>query len=65
MKIFLAPAALLVALALIAAIVFTPRPAAAKPEYAQATGKQCTFCHTAPPTLNGQGKAFQAKGHKL
>jgi hypothetical protein len=67
MKIFLAPAAALIAVALIAAtMVFAPRPAAAKPEFAQATGKPCTFCHSpAPPTLGPPGKAFKAKGYKL
>jgi cytochrome c553 len=41
------------------------RPAAANPQFAQQTGKACAFCHTAPPALNDQGKAFKAKGNKL
>jgi len=67
MKILLAPAAALIAVAVIAAtMVSAPRPAAAKPEFAQQTGKPCAFCHSpGPPTLNDQGKSFQSKGHKL
>jgi glutaredoxin len=46
-------------------MLIASRPAAAKPEFAQQTGKACPFCHTAPPALNDQGKAFKAKGNKL
>ena len=49
----------------VATLTFAPRQAAAKPEFAQQTGKPCGFCHTTPPTLNDQGKAFKAKGFKL
>jgi hypothetical protein len=48
-----------------AATTLGSREAAANPKFAQETGKPCGFCHTAPPTLNDQGKAFKAKGNKL
>jgi hypothetical protein len=42
------------------------RPAYAKPEFAERTGKPCTTCHTpAPPKLNDVGKRFKAKGYKF
>jgi hypothetical protein len=47
------------------AMTMSTREAAASAKYTQATGKPCTFCHTAPPALNPQGKKFQANGHKL
>jgi hypothetical protein len=46
-------------------MVLAPKKAEANPGYASATGKPCTFCHTAPPNLNANGKKFQANGHKL
>jgi cytochrome c553 len=65
-KLVLAGAVVATAFSLAAVMVtLTPRQAAAKPEYAAQTGKACTFCHTAPPALNDQGKKFQANGHKL
>ena len=48
-----------------AALTLGSREAAAKPEFAQQTGKACGFCHTQPPTLNDQGKKFKANGFKL
>ena len=48
-----------------AALTLGSREAAAKPEFAQQTSKPCGFCHTQPPALNDQGKAFKAKGNKL
>jgi hypothetical protein len=53
---------------LIAGMVFAghSRPAYAKADYAQKTGKPCTTCHTpAPPNLNSVGKRYKAKGHKF
>ena len=41
------------------------REAAAGPKFTQETGKACNFCHSKPPELNDQGKAFKAKGNKL
>lgn len=41
------------------------REAAATPKFMQDTGKACNFCHTKPPELNDQGKAFKANGNKL
>ena len=66
-KALLAGTAALAATAFIVATTMTiaPRQAAANPGFAQSTGKPCTFCHTQPPTLNDQGKAFKAKGNKL
>ncbi len=46
-------------------VTLAPKKAAANPNYASQTGKPCTFCHTAPPNLNANGKQFQANGHKL
>jgi hypothetical protein len=41
------------------------KEAAASPKFTQDTGKACNFCHSKPPELNDQGKAFKAKGNKL
>lgn len=46
-------------------LTVAPRQAAANPGFAQQTGKACTFCHSAPPALNDQGKKFKANGNKL
>lgn len=46
-------------------ILFPTKKASATAQFAQQTGKACNFCHSAPPTLNDQGKAFKAKGNKL
>lgn len=46
----------------------TPKPAAALPAYAAATGKACGACHTNPAgggARNAFGEAFAANGHKL
>ena len=48
-----------------AALTLGSREAAAKPEFAQQTGKPCGFCHSQPPALNDQGKKFKANGFKL
>ena len=53
------------AVALAAVIAFAPGEAKANPGFAQQTGKPCGFCHSKPPELNAQGKAFKAKGNKL
>jgi hypothetical protein len=56
------------ALVATAALVASPRDAAAKPEYASSTGKGCGYCHVNPSgggALKAAGKKFQAKGHKL
>jgi hypothetical protein len=50
---------------IVAALSLGPQRAAATPKYSQDTGKPCGFCHTTPPKLNDQGKAFQANGHQL
>jgi len=49
----------------IGAFTLESREAQATPKFTQETGKACTFCHTAPPTLNDQGKKFKANGNKL
>lgn len=46
-------------------ITLNSRPAEANPRFTQQTGKPCGFCHTQPPSLNGNGKKFKEKGHKL
>ncbi len=46
----------------------TPKPAAALPAYAAATGKACGACHVNPAgggPRNAFGDAFAANGHKL
>ncbi len=48
-----------------ATVTVVPQQAQANPGYAAQTKKACTFCHSAPPTLNATGKKFQANGHKL
>jgi hypothetical protein len=42
-------------------------PSYAKPEYAKAEGKACTFCHlvTGKPELNDAGKYYAAHDHSL
>ncbi len=40
-------------------------PGQANPQFAQQTGKGCSFCHTKPPALNATGKKFKANGYKL
>ena len=56
-----ATACLLVA----ATLTLAPRQAAAKPEFAQQTGKPCGFCHVQPDTERPGPEAFKAKGFKL
>ena len=46
-------------------MLLTSKQASASAQFSQQTGKACNFCHTAPPALNDQGKAFKAKGNKL
>ncbi len=51
-----------------AMIVLSPRPAAALPQYAAATGFPCKQCHVNPAgggPRNDYGKAFAANGHKV
>ncbi len=45
--------------------VLGSRQAAATMKFTQDTGKPCTFCHTAPPELNDEGKKFKANGNKF
>ena len=50
------------------ATVAAPKPAAALPAYAAATGKACGACHVNPAgggPRNAFGDAFAANGHKL
>lgn len=50
------------------ATVAAPKPAAALPAYAAATGKACGACHQNPAgggPRNSFGEAFAANGHKL
>ena len=46
-------------------VALTPSPA--KPEYAKAEGKACTFCHvtTGKPELNEAGVYYGAHDHSL
>jgi hypothetical protein len=49
-----------------AALVFAPRSAEAKPEYAAKEGKPCGYCHTNPGgggDRNAMGKKYEANGH--
>lgn len=46
-------------------ITVAPRPAVAKQEFSQKTGKPCGTCHTTPPKLNDVGKRYKAKGYKF
>lgn len=62
---FACTAALAATLLIGMGVTLAPRQAAATPQFTQQTGKPCGFCHTQPPTLNDQGKAFKAKGNKL
>ena len=44
--------------------VFTaPRPSTAMPQFAQATGQQCSACHTMVPLLNAYGRYIQRTGY--
>jgi hypothetical protein len=48
--------------------IAAPKPAAALPAYAAATGKACGACHQNPAgggPRNAFGEAFAANGHKL
>ena len=45
-----------------AALLVSPRHAAANPALAQKTGQPCGKCHTAsPPALNSYGKSYKSK----
>jgi hypothetical protein len=49
-----------------AALVFAPRSAEAKPEYAAKEGKPCGYCHANPAgggDRNAMGKKYEANGH--
>ena len=51
-----------------ALMIAAPKPAAALPAYAAATGKACGTCHVNPAgggPRNAFGEAFAANGHKL
>jgi hypothetical protein len=51
------------ALVAAAALLVSPRQAAANPAMAQKTGQPCGKCHAAtPPALNSYGKSYKAKG---
>lgn len=52
------------ALALTAgSMFFAARPSIAMPEFAQATGLQCSVCHTMVPLLNSYGRYVQRTGY--
>jgi len=60
--------AVVAVLAMGGALIAAPRPAAALPAYAAATGKACGACHVNPAgggPRNAFGEAFAANGHKL
>jgi hypothetical protein len=42
---------------------FAPRTSSAMPEFAQATGLQCSACHTLVPLLNAYGRYVQRTGY--
>ena len=48
---------------LLANMIFAPRIANAMPEFAQATGLQCSACHTMVPLLNAYGRYVQRTGY--
>jgi hypothetical protein len=50
---------------LLTTLILGSQRAEANPGFAQQTGKPCTYCHSAPPTLNGTGKKFKANGNQL
>ncbi|MGK7345847.1 MAG: CopD family protein [Candidatus Nitrospinota bacterium M3_3B_026] len=49
-----------------AVLLLAPLPAAATPEYAERTGKDCAACHVTPEgrALNETGLAYQAAGYR-
>ncbi|MGO9135010.1 MAG: hypothetical protein ACLP8A_13330 [Methylovirgula sp.] len=58
-------AAGVVAAVLWGAVVLGAKDAQATPAFAKQTGKACSYCHKAMPSLNDEGKRFKANGHKL
>ena len=53
---------------LTAVVLFTPRDAAAKPEFSGQTGLPCGQCHANPAgggDLKAFGKKFKANGYKV
>jgi hypothetical protein len=53
------------ALLIVGALTLASEKVQAKPAFAQATGKGCPTCHTAPPNLNSTGQKFKANGYKF
>lgn len=48
---------------LLSSMFFAPRTSSAMPEFAQATGLQCSACHTMVPLLNAYGRYVQRTGY--
>ena len=48
---------------LLSSMFFAPRTLSAMPEFAQATGLQCSACHTLVPLLNAYGRYVQRTGY--
>jgi hypothetical protein len=48
---------------LFSSMFFAPRTSSAMPEFAQATGLQCSACHTQVPLLNAYGRYVQRTGY--
>jgi hypothetical protein len=48
---------------LLTSLFYAPRPSSAMPEFAQATGLQCSACHTMVPLLNAYGRYVQRTGY--
>jgi hypothetical protein len=47
----------------LSSLFYAPRPSSAMPEFAQATGLQCSACHTMVPLLNAYGRYVQRTGY--
>ena len=48
---------------LLTSMFFAPKMSTAMPEFAQATGLQCSACHTMVPLLNAYGRYVQRSGY--
>src|SRR5688572_9085451 len=56
------PAGLVMILAVCASAVTNLE---ATPQFARQTGRDCSFCHIAPPVLNARGEDFLARGYRF
>ncbi len=50
---------------LVPGMLAAPKPTQAMPEFAQATGLQCSACHTIVPLLNAYGRYVQYSGYAV